>query len=244
VSLLQAIAALEQELEQSVKQGASRQIDFVNCLMVGSATTRLERDPTDDLIYLNVTMKGIDGKLRALLDSGASISGISASVANEWADALEAFKAPDEPARTVFFANGKKGETGGAYSALKFREFSSGTTVAVQTAFELPMPPGVDIILGRDWFREAQPEIDWTDGSVTLSKKASITGRTTAIGQVEKARLAAQGRISRKQMDGEKELRQNTQTDAERGWCCLVRAAWLLCVSKNARNAEQRGYRP
>ena len=146
----------------------------------------------EDLIYLKIQGPN-KTELKALVDCGATVSGIAehCKTGLEWMSKHECKSRKGE--RLVTYANAQRSKTGRTYEDVKLTVAKTDVSVILPTMYEMPLPKGIDMILGLDWFRITNPIIDWTTGTVNL-------GTEKVNGYIEVVRLGEIGKISQKAM--------------------------------------------
>ena len=114
------------------------------------------------------TQKGTKQNVVVLIDSGASATMICHKLARKLGT-----KATEKPT-TFKFANGTLYQSKEACKVdLQIQDY---TTTLTMLACQLD---GVDVILGRDWLKAEQPTIDWTTGTVVLTRDTPPNAATT-----------------------------------------------------------------
>ncbi len=147
-------------------------VGYINAIK-GNGDDSVSLDLSDDLLFL--ILKSESGETwRALLDSGASISGVASRIrkdkAADWARDFEPFvNSERKDERTVIYANSQKGSTGNTLENVTFSVAESDEKTSVPTLYEMPLPTGIDLLLGLDWFKAENPLIDWQEASLKLS---------------------------------------------------------------------------
>ena len=108
--------------------------------------------------------------LRALIDSGATLSCISSRILAKQTNMLRPYRAEVDNVE-VAFANGETTKTSQAFNDVTMTEETSKTDVRFGRLYELPLPKGIDMVLGMDWLRETNPNIDWKNNTMDLGFK-------------------------------------------------------------------------
>ena len=153
-------------------------VAYVNALKKHVHVQTLSLNLHDDLMYLLLKTKS-GHILRALLDCGASISGVATRVLETpdiWPDFASTENAERKGERSIVYANSEKGESGRAFQKMALMIGESKTRVP--TLYEMPLPRGVDILLGVDWFRKENPNVNWAKATIDLA-----TGTTVGVAQ-------------------------------------------------------------
>ena len=175
------VASVLEDFEKNLIPGPPDKIEYVNALINVSNVTPVKNDlivrQDDDLMYLH--LKTPDGrKVRALIDSGASISGVAERLLKEHenfhgeqhTDSFSKFENVERMnEKTIVYANSERGKSKRTYENVPFNLHDLEMTVP--TLYEMPLPEGVDILLGIDWFRKENPSIDWDALTVKLRRK-------------------------------------------------------------------------
>jgi hypothetical protein len=161
------IVAMIQTNEQS--STVENQIEYVNLINYTPSSTKAKVSLHDDLMYLVIETN--DTTYRALLDSGATISGIATRVLETPSGKSNFEKSKAEgrdQEKTITFANSEISKSGSTYVDTPFKISGTDRKMSIDNLYEMPLPEGVDILLGMDWFRKQNPQINWADSSVYL----------------------------------------------------------------------------
>ena len=181
------VASVLEDFEKNLIPGPPNRIAYVNALINVTNVSPVVNDlvvendlivrQDDDLMYLH--LKTPDGrKVRALIDSGASISGVAERLLKEHenfhgeqhTDSFSKFENIERiNEKTIVYANSERGKSKRTYENVPFNLHDLEMTVP--TLYEMPLPDGVDILLGIDWFRKENPSIDWNALTVKLRSK-------------------------------------------------------------------------
>ena len=143
----------------------ARVLEIVNAVNYSAKSRVTKIRLHEDLIYIYLTTD--DGQtFRALLDTGATVSGIAERLlenpkTSEWINKCENKARLHE--RDIIYANSEKGQTGRTFENVTFGKSGGGET-SVPTLYGMPLPAGIDILLGLDWFRRENPDINWQTG--------------------------------------------------------------------------------
>ena len=164
----------------------------------------------DDLYFVELTA-GDGTKLQGMIDCGATISGVAQSVLKRVPILRKCEVQARAREREVIYANSEKGNTGATLTDV---ELSLGTRkLQLPLLYELPLPHGIDILLGLDWFRRQNPDIDWEKGEIKLAQgDDAVSMRRTGTSTHEK--------ISTKRM------KRLMRAHPERVTCVIVKDRW------------------
>ena len=166
-----------------------RKFEFVNALRYTKSDKVTRTQLHDDLVYVILT--GPNGQTyRALLDTGATISAVAERVTEsaekgQWLDSFENKERVNE--REVVYANSERGETGRTFENVTFT-FGSSQETKIPTLYGMPLPPGIDILLGLDWFRRENPDVDWETGQLK-GRKRSLQSEKPRFGTIAQAQV-------------------------------------------------------
>ena len=130
-----------------------------------------------------------------LIDSGASSSMVSVKLAER----LQTTQANNGRPTTFKFANGTYYESSKVCHNLQLKIQAYKTTMSMLVC----KLEGVDVILGRDWLKAENPQIDWATGTVTLDRESTVEEVAAASTHQEEPRKMAQQTltvVSNKQM--------------------------------------------
>jgi hypothetical protein len=175
--------------------GTSGYINLVRLFRVkGQPQNTVQLELDDDSLMLNLKMSLYDSKnnlitnkhgirvtrnVRCLVDSGATISCFSESFVDKNESHIETFEDKTQEKVTVTFANDESAVAGKCYSGLSLYEATTRQQLAPPTLHTLPLPDGIDCILGMDWLKQFNPVINWETREVEF-RKSSNAGFTPA----------------------------------------------------------------
>ena len=80
----------------------------------------------------------------------------------------------------IVYANSEKGESGRAFERMELT-VGDGDKTRIPTLYEMPLPKGVDILLGLDWFRKENPTVNWTKATIDLDHGSKASPRTRSV---------------------------------------------------------------
>jgi predicted aspartyl protease len=169
-------------------------LDYVNLLKL-HRSDELKLHYIEDLMFIVLT--DTSGKTyRALVDTGATLTAVSAKSVSD-TDATEFWEKYQNRARrgekTVVYANSERGKTGNVYENVELTNGDTRNTLSFPVMHEMPLPPGVDILIGLDWLRQVNPIINFKDGTMRKAK-------TEIVCAVQRAHETSSGQISAKAM--------------------------------------------
>ena len=122
-------------------------------------------DPTEDLVYLWAEVLGPTGKARLLLalDTGATSTVISKT------RLIELGYDPESSPEHFRIITGSQSETVAHLKLTKFSVLGQQRVSFNVCCYNLPEATGVDGVLGLDFFRGLNLNIDFRNGLITLS---------------------------------------------------------------------------
>jgi len=156
----------------AVEEENKEEVDYMvsDCVFVPINLTSITQSKANFTFngIVEETQKGTKQNVVVLIDSGASATMICHKLAKRLGT-----KATEKPT-TFKFANGTLYQSKEACKVdLQIQDYTATLTML---ACQLD---GVDVILGRDWLKAEQPTIDWTTGTVVLTRDRPPNAATT-----------------------------------------------------------------
>ena len=209
-----AVAAFISTLSQQWRDGdtaessKNERLEFVRRITrsraKGAVTVKLCED--DDSLIMQLLLDVGDGKstlLRALLDTGATISCIDPSVCKKHSEYLDQHIKTTAGIR-VAMANAEQTIINQTVERVALKEKSTQKKVKIKSLHVMPLPSSIDIILGMDWMRQYKPRFDWDNNKVTYDEPAAAEdlhpAEAESVATVKKAPNSGEGAISVKAM--------------------------------------------
>ena len=186
---------LDEAIEITSKALEQRQsvtgTSYVNALRASSQKGQVEiqLDPSEDALMLLLQINQTDAKgksllgkgktrmlkLRCLVDSGSTISCIAQRCTNKNTETFKQYKSNDSTI-SVTFANDEQSDSEVSYKGLPLCETQSGARLDPPRLHELNLPDGIDCLLGMDWLKQYNPDIDWASGQLKFNTPKESTG--------------------------------------------------------------------